>query len=294
MKPAVSGLSPFEPSSSPQKSMLTARMPGGSLRDSAWGPSAPLIRRMFLTRNQHTWRADRQPKLSITARPDGRLMAPNYRYKFLKEPATVTVSHLSDLHPVRACLSLCQFHGCNAADRFSTDCWLSFQVNTRFSVTVPIADAFLLSGGQGRAGVDLAPNRLISAGLVSQLAKLGWEAHYETQQSFIDIPYNPISALSSLSAKITGDTPVDGEIDSGAPANSLVPKMGQRLPDPDIGRIKKPRLVSAVCERLAQEVGRIAGMECLPLTLGGDHSLVGFRHQLYLNRYHGTTSLYTV
>lgn len=38
--------------------------------------------------------------------------------------------------------------------------------------------------------------------------------------------------------------------------------------------MKKPRLVSAVCERVAQEVGSKAKQGFLPLTLGGDHSLV--------------------
>lgn len=50
--------------------------------------------------------------------------------------------------------------------------------------------------------------------------------------------------------------------------------MVQRLPDPDIGKMKKPRLVSAVCERVAKEVGEAAAQGALPLTLGGDHSLV--------------------
>ena len=106
----------------------------------------------------------------------------------------------------------------------------------------------LCSGGQGRSGVDLAPNRLISAGLVSQLSKLGWEVHYETQQSFLDTPF-------STSTPTTSNDP-------------------NRLPDGDIGRMKKPRLVSAVCEKVAGQVGGIAEKGWLPLTLGGDHSLV--------------------
>lgn len=48
----------------------------------------------------------------------------------------------------------------------------------------------------------------------------------------------------------------------------------QREADPDIGKMKKPRLVSAVCERVGKEVGDIAKKGWLPLTLGGDHSLV--------------------
>ena len=38
--------------------------------------------------------------------------------------------------------------------------------------------------------------------------------------------------------------------------------------------MKKPRLVSAVCEKVSTEVGRISQKGWLPLTLGGDHSLV--------------------
>jgi arginase len=38
--------------------------------------------------------------------------------------------------------------------------------------------------------------------------------------------------------------------------------------------MKKPRLVSAVCERVGEKVGEIAKKGWLPLTLGGDHSLV--------------------
>ncbi|WWD19301.1 arginase [Kwoniella shandongensis] len=118
------------------------------------------------------------------------------------------------------------------------------------------------SGGQGRAGVEHGPNMLISAGLVDQLTSLGWEVHYESQQSFLDIPYNPSPASSP---QATGEAKVksnDGKED-----------LVQRLPDPDIGRMKKPRLVSAVNEKVAQEVGSIAKKGWLPLTLGGDHSL---------------------
>jgi arginase len=51
--------------------------------------------------------------------------------------------------------------------------------------------------------------------------------------------------------------------------------MVQKLPDPPIGNMKKPRLVSAVCERVRDKVKEIAEKGSLPLTLGGDHSLVG-------------------
>lgn len=44
--------------------------------------------------------------------------------------------------------------------------------------------------------------------------------------------------------------------------------------DADIGKIKNPRAVSAVNDRIADDVAAIAGRGALPLTLGGDHSLV--------------------
>ncbi|WVQ68546.1 arginase [Kwoniella botswanensis] len=117
------------------------------------------------------------------------------------------------------------------------------------------------SGGQGRTGVDLAPNKLISAGLVEQLSSLGWEVHYNSQEKFIDIPYNPIPT-SSPSAP-----------ENGTEINERSGKKVQRLPDEDIGKMKKPRLVSAVNREVSKEVEEIAKKGWLPLTLGGDHSL---------------------
>lgn len=105
------------------------------------------------------------------------------------------------------------------------------------------------SGGQPRAGVDLGPNRLISAGLVNQISELGWNVNFSAQHQFLDTPYNPVFANSP-----------EGK--------------GELRADPDIGKMKKPRLVSAVCERVAGKVEEIAGKGWLPLTLGGDHSLV--------------------
>ena len=133
--------------------------------------------------------------------------------------------------------------------------------------------------------MDLAPNRLISAGLVSQLAGLGWEVHYETQQSFLDIPYNPVPSSSNLAngKQVNGQLPcssVKAElrqmtgVANPTPSETLHPTLVQRLPDPDIGKMKKPRLVSAVTEKVAGEVGEISNRGWLPLTLGGDHSLV--------------------
>lgn len=45
--------------------------------------------------------------------------------------------------------------------------------------------------------------------------------------------------------------------------------------DKPIGKLHRPVSVSAVNERLADDVARVAGDGKLPLTLGGDHSLVG-------------------
>ena len=104
------------------------------------------------------------------------------------------------------------------------------------------------SGGQGKSGVDLGPNALVERGLLSQLSELGWNVHYEGPAEFDDIPYiNPNQPGASNGREV--------------------------LPDPDIGKMKKPRLVSAVNQR-AMEIIRDHAMEGrLPLTLGGDHSL---------------------
>ena len=100
------------------------------------------------------------------------------------------------------------------------------------------------SGGQGRAGVELGPNRLIDAGLPSQLSQLGWNVDYDPELFFRDVPYM-----------------LDG---TGKAKQS----------DPDIGIMKKPRLVSEVCRLVADKVASVADQGALPLTLGGDHSLV--------------------
>jgi arginase len=44
--------------------------------------------------------------------------------------------------------------------------------------------------------------------------------------------------------------------------------------DPPIGTLKNPRLVSKVTEAVANAVGGHAKSGQLPVTLGGDHSLV--------------------
>ncbi|KAI0811001.1 hypothetical protein BC629DRAFT_1589741 [Irpex lacteus] len=92
------------------------------------------------------------------------------------------------------------------------------------------------SGGQPRPGVDQGPIHLVEAGLPKQLEELGWKVHFDGHHQFEDI------------------------------TNSIVS-------DPDIGKLKNPRLVSRVCEEVAKAVGGHAKEGVLPVTLGGDHSL---------------------
>ncbi|KAH7911425.1 Ureohydrolase [Hygrophoropsis aurantiaca] len=90
------------------------------------------------------------------------------------------------------------------------------------------------SGGQPKLGVDKGPIHLVEAGLISQLEELGWKVSFDGHHQFESIA--------------TED-------------------------DPPIGILKNPRLVSRVCESVAQVVGAHAKNGQLPLTLGGDHSL---------------------
>lgn len=94
-----------------------------------------------------------------------------------------------------------------------------------------------LSLFQGRRGVDTGPNSLVQAGLVSQLTELGWNVHFQDHEKF-----------------------------------DYVNKMLEQ--DPDIGVMKNPRTVSKVTQQVAETVEREAKSGRLPLTLGGDHSLV--------------------
>ena len=93
------------------------------------------------------------------------------------------------------------------------------------------------SGGQRRHGVDTGPHALIEAGLAKQLEGLGWEVNFNGHQKF-----------ESINAQIESDS--------------------------DIGRMKLPRTVSAVTREVAEVVEKHAKAGELPLTLGGDHSLV--------------------
>ena len=83
--------------------------------------------------------------------------------------------------------------------------------------------------------MDKGPIHLVEAGLPEQLRELGWEVTFDGHHQFEEIS--------------TQD-------------------------DPPIGILKNPRQVSQVCEAVAKTVGEHAKKGQLPLTLGGDHSLV--------------------
>lgn len=76
---------------------------------------------------------------------------------------------------------------------------------------------------------------LLKAGLISQLEGLGWKVNYDGSHQYESI----------------------------AAAN-----------DPPIGILKNPRLVSRVTQSVANVVGQHIANGELPVTLGGDHSLV--------------------
>ncbi|KAK7694014.1 hypothetical protein QCA50_003590 [Cerrena zonata] len=86
-----------------------------------------------------------------------------------------------------------------------------------------------------RPGVDRGPIHLVEAGLPQQLTELGWKVEFDGHHQF-----------ESVSAEN----------------------------DPPIGKLKNPRLVSNVCKAVAEAVGGHIKKGQLPLTLGGDHSLV--------------------
>lgn len=186
--------------------------------------------------------------IHVVSKPEiGSQTSPSYKYKFLKEPATTAVRQL----PVS-----CYFSNEELMSRLS-------DVHSGISNSLREVVELMTSGGQARSGVDLGPNRLIKAGIIPQISNLGWEVHYDSSLTFLDIPYNPLPINSPEATEFAGDKPVKSK-------KGFV----QRTEDPDIGRMKKPRLVSAVCERVGEKVGDIAKKGWLPLTLGGDHSLV--------------------
>ncbi|KNE64043.1 arginase [Allomyces macrogynus ATCC 38327] len=91
------------------------------------------------------------------------------------------------------------------------------------------------SGGQAKGGVENGPQTLAEFGLHQQLRDLDWNVT-------VDARCQDLTHLQPLS-------------------------------DPDIGKLKKPRYVSAVCEYLANVVEEHAKRGELVLTIGGDHSL---------------------
>jgi len=90
------------------------------------------------------------------------------------------------------------------------------------------------SGGQPKAGVDQGPIHLVEAGLLDQLKGLGWNVKFDGHHQFESI---------------------------------------REEDDPPIGILKRPRLVSNVSKAVSTVVSGHAKNGCLPLTLGGDHSL---------------------
>lgn len=95
------------------------------------------------------------------------------------------------------------------------------------------------SGGQPKAGVDTGPLQLIESGLLGDISELGWKVDF-------------VSTKEELAISLVGDAGV---------------------PDPNIGKLKKPRLVSKVTKALAEKVYDHAAEGRLTVTLGGDHSL---------------------
>lgn len=75
---------------------------------------------------------------------------------------------------------------------------------------------------------------MVEAGIVDQLTALGWKVKFDGHHQFEEV---------------------------------------NAITDPPIGKLKNPRLVSAVTKAVANVVGGHAKMGELPVTLGGDHSL---------------------
>ncbi len=87
--------------------------------------------------------------------------------------------------------------------------------------------------------MDKGPIHLVEAGLAEQLTELGWNVKFDGHHQFEEL------------------TVAD---------------------DPPIGKLRNPRFVSRVTESVAKVVGAHAAKGELPLTLGGDHSLVSSLH----------------
>lgn len=83
--------------------------------------------------------------------------------------------------------------------------------------------------------MDEGPIHMVEAGLVKQLEGLGWKVKFDGHHQFEEI---------------------------------------KAVDDPPIGILKNPRLVSRVTESVSKVVGDHIVKRELPVTLGGDHSLV--------------------
>lgn len=90
------------------------------------------------------------------------------------------------------------------------------------------------SGGQPRDGVEEGPLRLVEFGLIDQLKEMDWQVDFEGHKDF----------------------------------TTLRPKH-----DPDVGKLKRPRYVSAVTKAVKDQVAKYACDNKMVLTLGGDHSI---------------------
>jgi arginase len=75
---------------------------------------------------------------------------------------------------------------------------------------------------------------MVEAGIVKELTELGWAVKFDGHHQFEEV---------------------------------------NAITDPPIGKLKNPRLVSAVTKAVAEVVGGHAKQKVLPVTLGGDHSL---------------------
>lgn len=108
------------------------------------------------------------------------------------------------------------------------------QVRAVLNIIIVITTQYCDSGGQPKKGVETGPIHLIDAGLADQLRALDWTVTYD----------GPLEFTHAAAQE-----------------------------DPNIGKLKNPRLVSHATETVYKKVEEIAKKGWLPLTLGGDHSL---------------------
>ncbi|KAI8066699.1 arginase [Gongronella butleri] len=90
------------------------------------------------------------------------------------------------------------------------------------------------NAGQPREGVEGGPMKLIESGLLEQIKELGWQPSYQANDDLDDL----------------------------RPAH-----------DPVVNNLINPKFVSAVTQRLADQIFAYASKRQFVLTLGGDHSL---------------------